>query len=111
MKKLRVIMIALMLLLPLVMSADGFGGIKVTMTDGNFAGADMNILLSEKRPVKTVDYGWVGDVKQANGGALAKLIGEGVVPVIAPLTHDGQGHILNTKADNLCDLTRGTHVK
>ena len=64
-------------------------------------GADMNILLSDKRPVKTVDYGWVGDVKQANGGALAKLINEGVVPVIAPLTHDGMGHILNTNADTM----------
>lgn len=64
-------------------------------------GADMNILLSDKRPVKTVDYGWVGDVKQADGGALSKLIGEGVVPVIAPLTHDGKGHILNTNADTM----------
>ena len=68
-------------------------------------GADMNILLSDKRPVKTVDYGWVGDVKQANGGALAKLIGEGVVPVIAPLTHDGMGHILNTNADTMAGET------
>ena len=68
-------------------------------------GADMNILLSDKRPVKTVDYGWVGDVKQADGGALAKLIGEGVVPVIAPLTHDGEGHILNTNADTMAGET------
>ena len=68
-------------------------------------GADMNILLSDKRPVKTVDYGWVGDVKQANGGALAKLINEGVVPVIAPLTHDGMGHILNTNADTMAGET------
>ncbi len=68
-------------------------------------GADMNILLSEKRPVQTVDYGWVGDVKRANGGALAKLIGEGVVPVVAPLTHDGKGHILNTNADTMAGET------
>lgn len=68
-------------------------------------GADMNILLSEKRPVKTVDYGWVGDVKRADGGALAKLIREDVVPVIAPLTHDGQGHILNTNADTMAGET------
>ena len=68
-------------------------------------GADMNILLSDKRPVKTVDYGWVGDVKQANGGALAKLIKENVVPVVAPLTHDGMGHILNTNADTMAGET------
>lgn len=64
-------------------------------------GADMNIIRSEKRPVKTVDYGWVGDVKEVNGDALATLIRSGVVPVIAPLTHDGKGHILNTNADTM----------
>lgn len=68
-------------------------------------GADMNILLSEKRPVKTVDYGWVGDVKCADGGALSKLIHENVVPVVAPLTHDGKGHILNTNADTMAGET------
>ncbi len=64
-------------------------------------GADMNIIRSEKRPVKTVDYGWVGDVKEVNGAALASLIKSGVVPVIAPLTHDKSGHILNTNADTM----------
>ncbi len=68
-------------------------------------GADMNIILSEKRPVKTVDYGWVGDVKQVNGEALASLIRSGVVPVIAPLTHDGNGHLLNTNADTMAGET------
>lgn len=64
-------------------------------------GADMNIIRSEKRPVKTVDYGWVGDVKEVNGVALASLIKSGVVPVIAPLTHDKAGHMLNTNADTM----------
>ncbi len=68
-------------------------------------GADMNIILSEKRQVKTVDYGWVGDVKQVNGEALASLIRSGVVPVIAPLTHDGNGHLLNTNADTMAGET------
>ncbi|MBQ4345283.1 MAG: acetylglutamate kinase [Muribaculaceae bacterium] len=64
-------------------------------------GADMNIIRSEKRPIKTVDYGWVGDVKEVNGAALASLIKSGVVPVIAPLTHDKAGHMLNTNADTM----------
>lgn len=68
-------------------------------------GADMNILLSDKRPVKTIDYGWVGDVKQACPSALKGLIDTGVVPVIAPLTHDGKGHILNTNADTMAGET------
>lgn len=68
-------------------------------------GADMNVILSEKRPVKTVDYGWVGDVKKVDGKALSSLIENGVVPVMAPLTHDGQGHILNTNADTIASET------
>ena len=64
-------------------------------------GADMNILRSEKRPVKDVDYGFVGDVKEAGGEALSKLIRAGVVPVLAPLTHDGKGNLLNTNADTI----------
>ena len=54
-------------------------------------GADMNILLSDKRPAGEVDYGYVGDVRHADGKALTGLIEMGVVPVIAPLTHDGKG--------------------
>ena len=68
-------------------------------------GADMNVILSDKRPVKTVDYGWVGDVKKVDGKALSTLIESGVVPVLAPLTHDGQGHILNTNADTIAAET------
>ncbi|MDD6472957.1 MAG: acetylglutamate kinase [Bacteroidales bacterium] len=69
-------------------------------------GADLNVLLSDKRPVKDgVDYGFVGDVKKANGEILAKLISDGVVPVMAPLTHDGQGHMLNTNADTIAQET------
>jgi acetylglutamate kinase len=64
-------------------------------------GADMNYMRSEKRPVKEVDYGFVGDVKEVNADILASLINEGVVPVLAPLTHDKQGNLLNTNADTI----------
>ena len=68
-------------------------------------GADMNIMLSDRRPVKTIDYGWVGDVRRADGVALSRLIDSGVVPVIAPLTHDGKGNMLNTNADTMAGET------
>lgn len=68
-------------------------------------GADMNIILSDKRPVSTIDYGWVGDVKAVNADAISTLLGSNVVPVIAPLTHDGKGHILNTNADTMAGET------
>ena len=64
-------------------------------------GADMDVIRSHKRPVKDVDYGFVGDVDAVNGTLLADLIRKGIVPVMAPLTHDGQGHILNTNADTI----------
>ena len=68
-------------------------------------GADMNVILSEKRPVKDIDYGFVGDVKQVDGKRLAALIQSGIIPVMAPLTHDGKGSILNTNADTIAGET------
>jgi acetylglutamate kinase len=65
----------------------------------------MNIIRSHKRPAKPVDYGWVGDVDEVNGEALAALIRAGIVPVIAPLTHDKEGHLLNTNADTMASET------
>ena len=64
-------------------------------------GADMSIVLSDKRKVSAVDYGWVGDVKRVNAEAVATLIESGCCPVVAPLTHDGCGHMLNTNADTM----------
>lgn len=64
-------------------------------------GADMNIVLSDKRKVSAVDYGWVGDVKRVNAEAVVTLIESGCCPVVAPLTHDGCGHMLNTNADTM----------
>lgn len=68
-------------------------------------GADMDIIRSAKRPVAEVDYGFVGDVKQVDAGLLGDLILRGIVPVMAPLTHDGAGHILNTNADTIAGET------
>ena len=62
-------------------------------------GADMNVIRSVKRPVKEIDYGYVGDVKHVDAEVLVSLISRGVVPVMAPLTHDGEGNMLNTNAD------------
>ncbi len=64
-------------------------------------GADLNYMRSEKRPVKDVDYGFVGDVKEVNADILVDLIIKGVVPVLAPLTHDNAGNMLNTNADTI----------
>ena len=68
-------------------------------------GADMDVIRSHKRPVKDVDYGFVGDVERVDGAKLARLIESGVTPVMAPLTHDGRGRMLNTNADTIAAET------
>lgn len=68
-------------------------------------GADMDLIRSEKRPVKEIDYGFVGDVKAVNAELLIDLIEKEVVPVLAPLTHDKKGNLLNTNADTIAGET------
>ncbi|MDR0894754.1 MAG: acetylglutamate kinase [Prevotellaceae bacterium] len=65
-------------------------------------GADMDVIRSHRRPIKEgIDYGFVGDVERVNVGLLGDLIDKDTVPVLAPLTHDGNGHLLNTNADTI----------
>ena len=66
-------------------------------------GADGGIIRSIKRPVKTIDYGWVGDINIADlhTDNLILFLQNGLRPVFAPLTHDNQGHMLNTNADTI----------
>lgn len=69
-------------------------------------GADGNLIKAVKRPVKKIDYGYVGDVTpdDVNTSLLYFLLKQNVVPVFAPLTHDS-GEILNTNADTLAAVT------
>lgn len=64
-------------------------------------GADLDLIRARKRPVGEVDYGFVGDIENINTRELRMLLNENVVPVVAPLTHDGKGLILNTNADTI----------
>ena len=69
-------------------------------------GADGDVIRSVKRPLKNgIDYGFVGDVKKVDGAKIAHFIEKKLIPVIAPLTHDGQGNILNTNADTMASET------
>ena len=64
-------------------------------------GADLGCMLAVKRPVKDIDYGYVGDMEKVDTSILADLISRGVVPVMAPLSFDGKGTLLNTNADTI----------
>ncbi len=69
-------------------------------------GADANILPAKKRPVKEIDFGFVGDIDNSNLHTenLLPLLSSGFTPVFAPLTHDGKGQILNTNADTIASV-------
>ncbi len=66
-------------------------------------GADANIIPASKRPVKEIDYGFVGDIATADvqTAPVKLLLDAGLTPVFSPLTHDGKGQILNTNADTI----------
>ena len=69
-------------------------------------GADMDVIHSHKRPVKDgIDFGFVGDVERVDTNKIKLLIDGGITPVMAQLTHDGQGNILNTNADTIASET------
>ncbi len=82
-------------------------------------GADGSAILSHKRPPvemtvksddgtsrrETIDFGFVGDVDRADGQLLQTLIESGITPIMAPLTHDGHGNMLNTNADTIAAET------
>ena len=73
-------------------------------------GVDADVIRSHKRQLRMVDgspvdFGFVGDVDQADGTMLSRLLQAGITPVMAPLTHDGEGHILNTNADTIASET------
>ena len=65
------------------------------------SGADANLIQAHKRIHTTIDYGFVGDVDQVNVTQIENLITQNIKLVIAPITHDGKGQLLNTNADTI----------
>lgn len=66
-------------------------------------GADGNTIPATKRPVQTVDYGFVGDIDTSliNSEAIDGILVQNMIPVFAPITHDNAGSLLNTNADTI----------
>ena len=64
-------------------------------------GADANTISSIKRPVQKIDYGWVGDVVGVDYHILKTFVDANLTPVFCAITHDGNGHLLNTNADTI----------
>jgi acetylglutamate kinase len=68
------------------------------------SGADGNLVRSHKRVNANLDYGFVGDVDEVNAALLETLLNSGMLPVIAPISHDRQGQLLNTNADTIAQV-------
>ncbi|MBT8245715.1 MAG: acetylglutamate kinase [Winogradskyella sp.] len=66
-----------------------------------FSGADGNTIVSKKRPIKHLDYGFVGDVKQVSTNTLKILLDNDITPIFCAITHDNKGQLLNTNADTI----------
>ena len=65
------------------------------------SGADANAIQAVKRPVKKIDYGFVGDVEQVNQTWFKQLLDQDISPVCCAITHDKKGQLFNTNADTI----------
>ena len=65
------------------------------------SGADAQVILSKKRAVGAIDYGWVGDIEQVNNQMIASFLSQGLSLVFSAIGHNGQGQLLNTNADTI----------
>ena len=64
-------------------------------------GADANLIQSHKRVHPSIDYGFVGDVDTVNSSFLQSLLSQNINIVVAPITHNEEGQLLNTNADTI----------
>lgn len=69
------------------------------------SGADGNVIQAHKRTNANTDYGFVGDVDSVNSKLLNNLLEQDIAVVLAPITHDKQGQLLNTNADTIAQET------
>ncbi len=76
-------------------------------------GADGNIIPAKKRAVKDIDYGFVGDIEisRIKSDRISALLNAGFTPIIAPITHDENGQLLNTNADTIASSIAASMAK
>jgi len=65
------------------------------------SGVDGNLIQAHKRKHDSIDYGFVGDIDAVNTNLLLQLLSTNTKLVVAPITHDGMGQLLNTNADTI----------
>lgn len=68
------------------------------------SGADGNSIIGVKRPIKEIDYGFVGDIDKINTSLFKLLLENKITPVCCAMSHDGNGQLLNTNADTIASV-------
>ena len=68
------------------------------------SGADCNSITAVKRPIKEIDYGFVGDIDKINTNLFKLLLENKITPVCCAISHDGKGQLLNTNADTIASV-------
>jgi acetylglutamate kinase len=78
------------------LQAHGCNAIGLTGADGDF-------IRTRQRPVKEIDFGYVGDIQEGSvaAGNIRRLIDAGFIPVFSAITHNGESQLLNTNADTI----------
>jgi len=79
------------------------------------SGVDASLICAHKRPPvaaangadDSIDYGFVGDIDSVNTAVLAKLLDNGLMPVVSPLSADDRGTLLNINADTVAAAIGG----
>ena len=69
------------------------------------SGADANAVLAHKRVHATMDFGYVGDIDAIDVSFFKNLLQQDLTPILAPITHDKKGQLLNTNADTIAQET------
>ena len=87
------------------LQANGCNAIGLTGTDGNAIKAHKRVSPPTPKGGPGIDYGFVGDVDTVNTGLLQSLLEQNIAVVLAPITHDGNGLLLNTNADTIAQET------
>lgn len=72
------------------------------------SGADGNAILAHKRVHASIDYGFAGDIDSINVSFFKSILDQEIAIVVAPITHDQKGQLLNTNADTIAqEIARG----
>ncbi|MDT0648027.1 acetylglutamate kinase [Zunongwangia sp. F260] len=64
-------------------------------------GADGASIVSKKREVKEIDFGFVGDIVKINASFISSLLEQGIIPVFSAISYSGDGQLYNTNGDSV----------